>query len=74
MTDTTKSVFSLPYKVVCSKCGSEKMVRHEVLLKRLVKYEGTLEERFNQNQSEYLCQNCKREDKLKELESKLNNK
>ena len=50
------------------------MVRHEVLLKRLVKYEGTLEERFNQNQSEYLCQNCKREDKLKELESKLNNK
>jgi len=65
------NTFKLPYKVTCSKCGAELAVRHEVLLKRLVKYSGTLEERFIANQKEYKCQKCRASDRLAVLESKL---
>jgi uncharacterized UBP type Zn finger protein len=68
---TTTSTFKLPYKVTCSKCGSVKAVRHEVLLKRLMKYKGSLEERFAANQAEYLCQSCKGQAKLAELEKQF---
>lgn len=67
----TQNTFKLPYKVTCSHCGAELAVRHEVLLKRLVKYSGTLEERFKANQAEYKCQKCRQQDKLAILESKL---
>jgi len=69
--ETKKPVFKLPYQVTCSKCGAKKAVRHEVLLKRLAKYEGTLEERFNANQAEYLCQSCRAEKRNAEIEAKL---
>jgi len=36
-----------------------------------VKYEGTLEERFNANQAEYLCQSCRAEKRNAEIEAKL---
>lgn len=68
--ETTKS-FSLPYKVICSKCGKEKSVRHEVLLKRMVGFKGNLEDRFNQLSMVYECQDCRRESKMKEIESTL---
>lgn len=67
----TQNTFKLPYKVTCSHCGAELAVRHEVLLKRLVKYSGTLEERFIANQKEYKCQKCRASDRLAVLESKL---
>lgn len=68
---TSEVTFKLPYKVTCARCGATKAVRHEVLLKRLAKYEGSLEERFNTNQAEYLCQSCRREAKQAEIEAKL---
>ena len=67
----SKKSFSLPYKVKCSVCGKEKAVRQEVLLKRLVGLKGTIEERFNLHIQSYKCQDCKREVKMKELESTL---
>lgn len=69
--ETTKKAFSLPYKVTCSKCGAVKAVRHEVLLKRLVGFKGTLEERFNAHIASYKCQSCRREDKVKALEAEM---
>lgn len=68
--ETTKS-FSLPYKVKCSVCGKEKSVRHEVLLKRLVGLKGTIEERFNLHILTYKCQECKRDQKMKEYEKDM---
>lgn len=68
---TNEVAFKLPYKVTCARCGAVKAVRHEVLLKRLAKYEGTLEERFNANQAEYLCQSCRAESRIAAQEAKL---
>ncbi len=68
---TTKKSFHLPYKVKCSVCGKEKAVRQEVLLKRLVGFKGTLEERFNAHILIYKCQECKRDAKMKEIEASL---
>lgn len=70
----TKKPFALPYKVTCSQCGAVKAVRHEVLLKRLVGFKGTLEERFNQHILVYKCQGCKRDAKLKAVEAELASK
>ena len=70
-TQATTSTFQLPYSVTCSVCGAKKAVRHEVLLKRLVKHKGTLEERFIAETATYKCQNCRRADKMKQLESEL---
>ena len=67
----SKKAFQLPYKVTCSKCGSVKAVRHEVLLKRLVGFKGTLEERFNAHIAVYKCQICKRDDKNAAIEAEL---
>ena len=69
--ETTKKAFQLPYKVTCSKCGAVKAVRHEVLLKRLVPFKGTLEERFNAHIAGYKCQSCRREDKVKAMEAEM---
>ena len=69
--ETTKKPFHLPYKVKCSVCGKEKAVRQEVLLKRLVGFKGTLEERFNLHIQAYKCQDCKRDAKMKEIEASL---
>lgn len=71
--ETAKS-FSLPYKITCSKCGAVKAVRHEVLLKRLVAFKGTIEERYNAYAKVCTCQNCRREIKLKAIEAELNAK
>ena len=68
---SAKKAFGLPYKVTCSKCGAVKAVRHEVLLKRLVGFKGTLEERFNQHIAGYKCQGCKREAKNAAIEAEL---
>lgn len=67
-----EKLFTLPYKVICNHCKSEKMVRHDVLLKRLMKHKGTLQERFIAETKTYLCQNCKRIEKNKELEKLFN--
>ena len=72
--ETTKKAFSLPYKVTCSKCGAVKAVRHEVLLKRLVGFKGTLEERFNQHIAGYKCQGCKRDEKNAAIQAELDAK
>ena len=69
--ETTTPKFHLPYKVKCSVCGKEKSVRHEVLLKRLVPYKGTIEERFNLHIVSYKCQDCKRDIKMKEIEKDM---
>jgi len=69
--EVAKKSFQLPYKVKCSVCGKEKAVRHEVLLKRLVSFKGTIEERFNLHIAAYKCQDCKRDAKMKELEAEL---
>lgn len=67
-----KKAFSLPYKVTCSKCGAVKAVRQEVLLKRLVNVPGAnLEERFSNHIATYKCQDCKRVERLAELEKSL---
>ena len=71
-TSNNESTFTLPYKVICNRCKSEKMVRHDVLLKRLMKHKGTLQERFIAETKTYLCQNCKRIEKNKELEKLFN--
>ena len=68
---TPTEAFRLPYEVTCSVCGAKKAVRHEVLLKRLVKHKGTLEERFIAETATYKCQNCRRADKMKQLEAQL---
>lgn len=67
----TKKPFALPYKVTCSNCGAVKAVRHEVLLKRLVGFKGTLEERFTQHIAGYKCQGCKRDAKNAAIEAEL---
>ncbi len=59
--------FKLPYQVTCSKCGSKKAVRHEVLLKRLAKHEGTLDERLQAELNTYVCQSCRSSSKIDEL-------
>lgn len=79
--NTTKSevsasnpkAFSLPYKITCSRCGTQKAVRHEVLLKRLVGFKGTLEERFAAYAKVCTCQNCRREIKNATIEAELQN-
>ncbi len=69
--ETPKKAFQLPYKVTCSNCGAVKAVRHEVLLKRLVGFKGTLEERFNAHIAGYQCQSCRRAAKLKAVEAEM---
>lgn len=71
---TSPKTFSLPYKVTCSICGAQKAVRHEVLLKRLVGFKGTLEERYNAYAKVCSCQNCRREAKLRAIEAELQSK
>ena len=57
----------LPYKVKCTNCGSVKAVRHDVLLKRLMKHEGSLEERLQKELETYVCQSCRSSSKIDEL-------
>lgn len=72
--EAPKKSFQLPYKITCSKCGAQKAVRHEVLLKRLVAFKGTIEERYNAYAKVCTCQNCRREIKNAALEAELNAK
>lgn len=72
-TTATTTTFKLPYKVTCSHCGATKAVRHEVLLKRLAKAEGSsIQERFENHIADYLCQECRRNAKLAAMQAKLN--
>lgn len=68
---TNTNTIKLPYKVKCTQCGSVKAVRHDVLLKRLVKHEGTLEERLNKELETYVCQSCKSAAKLEDLKKQF---
>ena len=70
-TPIVKKPFALPYKITCSRCGSVKAVRHEVLLKRLVPFKGTIEERYNEYAKVCSCQNCRRELKNAALEAEF---
>ena len=65
---TTKA-FQLPYSCTCSKCGAKKAVRHEVLLKRMQKFAGSVQERHEALSAVYLCQDCRREAKMAALEA-----
>jgi hypothetical protein len=57
----------LPNKIYCPKCESVKAVRHDVLLKRLMKHEGSLEERLQKELETYVCQSCRSSSKIDEL-------
>ncbi len=70
--EETKKPFALPYKITCSRCGTQKAVRHEVLLKRLVGFKGTVEERYNEYAKTCTCQSCRRDIKLKAIEAEMN--
>jgi len=69
--ETPKKSFALPYKITCSHCGTQKAVRHEVLLKRLVAFKGSIEDRYNAYAKVCTCQNCRREAKNAALEAEL---